>query len=102
MSLLLTAFSFQLKTKFPKKNLPAAPPKSLLKKKSRTLLEEVDNFYIFFCLINIFIVCVVADILALDYFRIREVILSLFIQMCAFVSYKPTAIEVNCFSDRIL
>ncbi|GFZ04069.1 Phox (PX) domain-containing protein [Actinidia rufa] len=29
-----------LKTKFPKKNLPAAPPKSLLKKKSKTLLEE--------------------------------------------------------------
>ncbi|XP_057514181.1 PX domain-containing protein EREX-like isoform X2 [Actinidia eriantha] len=30
----------ELKTKFPKKNLPVAPPKSLLKKKSRTLLEE--------------------------------------------------------------
>ncbi|XP_057504654.1 PX domain-containing protein EREX-like isoform X2 [Actinidia eriantha] len=30
----------ELKTKFPKKEFPAAPPKSLLKKKSRTLLEE--------------------------------------------------------------
>ncbi|GMQ08979.1 hypothetical protein CsSME_00052491 [Camellia sinensis var. sinensis] len=36
----------ELKTAFPKKNLPPAPPKRLLKSKSRTLLEEVDNFRI--------------------------------------------------------
>lgn len=39
--------ALQLKKVFPKKNLPSAPPKGLLRLKSRALLEEVGNdFYL--------------------------------------------------------
>lgn len=33
----------QLKKAFPKKNIPPAPPKGLLRMKNRALLEEVGN-----------------------------------------------------------
>lgn len=36
----------QLKKAFPKKNLPPAPPKGLLRMKTRALLEEVFNVFL--------------------------------------------------------
>lgn len=36
--------SFQLKREFPRKSFPSAPPKGLLRMKSRALLEEVCSF----------------------------------------------------------